>query len=357
MATLTRADISAAISLILQDMMVDQFRRDLILPHLLVVKPGRGESLNWNPKFTGRTAGGAYAEGADMADGDFDSHERARATLQWAAYRAGAKISGLAMAASADGYAGAAEMGGDLFDEELTDAIDKIALDLGTDFYAGDETASPVELAGAARAVDSTLTPFAGLAVGTYAEWVGGENSIATTALSFDQIRTKLFRPVKDASGRLPDFVTTTGTIMDAIKALFDDKAEVVNEVRVNGVMIDIKKAAGAEAVMLDGVPFIEDRYCTASTLHAWTARDVEIIQLPAKRPNRDPQRIVEAIKALTGADLTVNDVEMRLRRGGVIVPTIEMLAQTGDAYKAMVKVYLQLKWRRRNSHAKLVLT
>lgn len=357
MATLTRADISAAISLLLQDKLVDQFRRDLILTHLFAVKDGYGESLNWNPKFTGRTAGGAYAEGADMADGDFDSHDRARATLQWAAYRAGAKISGLAMAAAANRYAGAPGMGGDLFDEELEDAIDKIALDLGVDFYAGDETASPVELAGAARAVDSTLTPFAGLAVGTYPEWVGGENSIAATALSFDQLRTKLFRPVKDATGRLPDFVTTTGTVMDSIKSLFEDKAEVVNEIRIRGAMIDIKKAAGAEAVMLDGVPFIEDRNCTASTLHAWTASDVEIIQLPAKRPQSDPSRIVAAIKALTGMDVPISDVEARLRRGGVIIPTVEMLAQTGDAYKAMVKVYLQLKWRRRNSHSKLLLT
>ena len=36
---------------------------------------------------------------------------------------------------------------------------------------------------------------------------------------------------------------------------------------------------------------------------------------------------------------------------------TIEFLAQTGDAYKAMVRAYLQVKWRRRNSHAKLTLT
>lgn len=357
MATLARADISAAMSLILQDPMADQFRRDVPLVHLLtVLNNGKNDTLTWNPKFDGRTAGGAYAEGADMADADYDSHDRAKASLNWAAYRAGAKVSGLAMSVASDGYAGDG-MNGDLFDEELVDAIDKIATDVGTDLYAGDPGATPVELAGAALAIDGTASTFATLASSTYGDWLAAENSIASTALNIQALRDNLLRPVKDATGRNPDFVTCPGNLFDDVKDLYEDKAEIVQEIRVRDGMINIMKAAGAEAVMVDGVPFIEDRFCTASTFYSWTARDVAIVQLPAKGPRRNPQRIVEAIKALTGVDVTVTEVEQRMRRSGVVIPTIEFLAQTGDAYKAMVKVYLQLKWRTRNGFAKLTIT
>lgn len=358
MATLARADISAAMSLILQDRMVDQFRRDLVLPHLLTVRNnGRNDALTWNPKFDGRTAGGAYAEGADMVDGDFDSHDRSRASLNWAQYRAGAKVSGLAMSVAGEGYAGADMGNGDLFDEELGDAIDKVATDVGSDLYAGDPGASPVEIAGAALAIDGTAGTFAGLATATYPAWVAGEATAPAASLSFALLRDNLFRPVKNATGRNPDFVTCPGALFDDIKDLFEDKAETVNEVRVRGELIDIRKAAGASAVMIDEVPFIEDRFCTASTFYAWTADHVEIVQLPSRRPRRDPSRVVEAIKALTGVDVSPTEIEQRLRRAGVVIPYIEFLAQTGDAYKAMVKVYVQLKWRSRNGHAKLSLT
>ena len=92
MATLTAAAITAAMSILLMEPNADQFRRDVVLLHLIGVKNGMGANVYWNPKFTGRSAGGAYSEGADMVDGDFDSHTRAQANLPWAQYRAGAKV-------------------------------------------------------------------------------------------------------------------------------------------------------------------------------------------------------------------------------------------------------------------------
>ena len=356
MATLSLSAISVAMSLILSGTLTDQFRRDVPLLHLLDVETDGNAALTWNPKFEARSAGGAYAEGADMADSDFDSHTRVKATLNWAEYRAGAKVSGLAQSTSAAGN----YIGGDVFTEELIDAIDKVALDLGTDLYAGDPTASPVELAGAAVAIDGSAGTFAGLATATYGDWVAGEDSIASADLSFENLRTKLHRPVKDATGRDPDFVTCPGAVWDQVKGLFDDKAEVVNEIRVNGRMLDIRQAFGGKAIEIDGVPYIEDRLATASTLYAWQPRFVKLVQVPARKPGVDPTQVVAAIKMLTGLDVNVTDVEARLRQmqqGGALVPFVEMLAQTGDAYKCMVKVYCQVKWRRRNAFAKLVLT
>lgn len=358
MATLSRADIAAAMSLLLQDKSQNQFRKDLVLLNMIRKRRGRNAVLVWNPKFNARTAGGAYAEGADMADGDFDSHTRTQASLSWSEYRKGVKVSGLAMAVTADGYVSSVEASGDLFDEELVDAIDDLALDLAVHSYSGDPTASPVELAGAAIAVDGTAGTFAGLASGTYADWIATENTLATASLSFEAIKQYLIRPVKDATGRDPSAIFCDGTTWDRVEGLFEEKAEVVNEVLTPNGMFNLK-SVGARAIVVRGVPLIEDRHCTANTLYSLTLDDIEFHQLPSKTPGRDPKAVVAAIKALTGVDVAPEDVMKRMQSqgDGAITPTIEFLAQTGDAYKAMVKVYGQLKWRRRNSHAKLTLT
>ena len=360
MATVNLSAISVAMSIILMDGITDQFRRDAVLLNLLDVKTEGGQALYWNPKFDGRSAGGAYAEGADMADADYDSHTKVQATLSWAQYRKGAKVSGLAEAVSqSGGYAGSSA---GVFDEELTDAVDDLALDIATHLYSGDPTASPVEVAGAAIAIDSsTASTFANVNPATYGDWVGGENSIATADLSLQNIRTQLLRPVKDATGRNPDFVTVASGIYDAVKALLDDKAETVQEIRVGDGMINIKQAFGGNGFYIDQVPFIEDRHCTASTMYAWSRRFVQICQLPAAIPAASTEEVQQAVKMLTGVDVPLNDIEERVRAlraaPASLRPTIEMIPKTGDAYKAMVKVYLQIKWRRRNAHAKLVLT
>lgn len=356
MATVTRADVAVAMSLILRDPMVDQFRRDSVMLNILAVRPGANAALTWNPKFTGRSAGGPYAEGADMSAGDYDSHVRAQAVLSWASYRAGAKVSGLAMAVTSNGNQYV--VGGDLFDEELRDAVDKMAMDVSSDIYAGDPTASPVELAGAAIAIDGTAGTFAGLASATYAEWLASENTIATASLSKETIRQYLIRPVQNAARKRPDVITCPPSIFDTLIPLFDDKVDTTIILRAaNNERVDIALAAGARALNLDGTWIIEDRHCTASTLYAWSLDDVELQQVPAATPQRDPKRVAAAIKMLTGVDIEVEEVEKMMRRGGAVAPTIEFLAQTGDAYQAMVKAYIQLKWRRRNSFAKLVLS
>lgn len=356
MATLNRADLSDAMSLIYQDNLVDQFRRDIVLLNLLKVVPGRNDSCVWPVKFEGRTAGGAYAEGADMADQDFDSHTRVQGMLPWAQYRKGAKVSGLAQAVvGAGGYA----YSGDVIDEELVDATDALAVEIGADLYAGNPGASPPELAGAALAIDGSAGTFAGIDSTTHGDWLAGEDTAVLADLTPAVIRTKLFRPVKDATGMDPEFVTVPGAIMDALKEVLGEKAETIQQVRTNARGgVDIFAATGARAVSIDGVPFIEDRHCTAGTMYAWHSRFVEIRQVPAVKNRRDPNRIVAAIRQLTGVDMDVSEVEARLRAGsGVLTPAIEFLAQTGDATKAMVKVYAQLAWKRRNAFAKLTVT
>jgi hypothetical protein len=353
MATLALADVSAALTILLMQPMTDQFRRDVPILSLLSVTTGKGANCNWKAKFEARTAGGAYAEGADMADGDFDSHDRAQAVLNWGQYRKGAKVSGLNVAAHAS-------EGGEIMDEEIRDAIDDLAKDLGTDVYAGDPAASPVELAGAALAIDSAAGTFAGLASSTYADWLGNESSLADADLSVSNLRAELLRPIKDSCGRNPDFITCDGALFDRMLDVLGDKAETIQIVNTVRGKVDIAQAAGARALSIDGVALVEDRHCTASTFYGWSSRDVEIVQLPAAAPKIDPAGIAAAIKEMTGADVNVDDVNQALaalRQPGALRPAIEFLSKTGDSYKAQVKVYAQMKWKRRNSHGKLTIT
>lgn len=355
MATVSRADVAGVFNLMFMDDMSTQFRQDTTLLRLLEVEPGANENCTWKAKFNGRSAGGAFAEGADMADSDFDAHDRVRAALNWAEYRKGAKISGLATAlAAASGYAGPNGIGLDM--EEINDAIDSLAVDLAVDVYAGDPTASPVELAGAAIAVDSnTGVSFASIDPSTYGAWVGNEATLAQSAITESTLRTNLLSPVRADTGRNPDLVMCPLDLFDIAKDVAGESADTL-VVRSPVGPVDLVRDMGCQVVVIDGVPFVYDQHCTASTFYALTLRDIHIKQVPAKLPS--PQRLQEVMKALTGTEIPIPEIIGRIQQGQRrLQPSVEALAQTGDAYKFMVKVYLQLCWRRRNSHAKLTIT
>jgi len=362
MATVSLAAISAALTLIFQDQTVAQFRQDVVLPNLLGVKRGRNDMCTWPAKFEGRTAGGAYGEGADMADGDFDSHDRTKASLNWASYRKGAKVSGLAQSiAAASGGTGAGDLT-DVLLEEVVDAVNDLAIDVSIHSYSGNPGASPVQLAGAALAIDSdTGSSFAGVDPATYSEWVSGENTLPTAQLSESNLSKYLHRPVRDATGSDPDFVTCSGALFDKVRDLGRERGDPpVVMVRTAGGMVDVRKHLGMRAVTVDGVPYIEDRHATANTFYAFSGRFVEYRQIPARGSSATPEEVRQAMFNLTGVDVPVHDIERGLRAmfgGQQIVPYVEVLGKTGDAFKVMVKVYLQLAWKRRNAFAKLTLT
>lgn len=354
MAVLTRADVAGVLNLTFGDTMYDQFRRDVTLPHFLDVKPSGNTICTWKTKFDTRTAGGAYNEGADMAAGDYDAYTRVPASLNWSEYRTGAQVSGLAQAVNAANGGGL--YGGDLFMAEVADAIDELAVIYSAALYSGNPGASPVELAGAALAVDGSAGTFATIATATYPDWVSTEASIAGALLSKKTIRENLLSPIKFASGHRPLFVTVPDDLWDQIKSLADEGATDIKEIQYNGEMLDIMAITGTTGVSIDGVPFINDRHATSGTMYAFNPRFMHIEQVPSAI--NSPARLVQNVKALTGVDVTIQEVEARLRRmAGRLQPTVEILAQTGDAYKAQVKVYSQVAWTRRDAHGKLTVT
>lgn len=355
MATVALSAMSAVMNLIYGDGMADQIRRDVLLPNLLPVKVGKNSTMTWPVKVAGRSAGGAYAEGADMSGSDYDAHVRLQASLAWAQYRTGASVSGLSEALSR--LNGSLALDPSLFQDEINDAIDYLATLISSGTYSGTVGASPTELAGLAAAIDSSGS-YAGIDPAVYTDWVSAENTLASASLSFSTLRSNLIRPFKDACGTYPVFVTCDGTTFDKIGALFGDQRRYVDEVQaLTGETVNIKLRGGFKALEVDTIPFIEDQHATANTMYAFGPNSVEYQQVPATGPELAGV-VVATMKALTGMDLQVDEVKAMLAaRTQRLQPTIEMMGKTGDSINAMVKCYCQIGVRHRNRTAKLLLT
>lgn len=355
--SLSLADISAVLNLTYGDQISDQFRRDVLLPNLLAVETDKNAVCTWPAKFDDRDTAGPRAEGHDAESNDFSNHLRKQASLPWAEYFAFAKVSGLAQA-TAGANAGLG-VDPDLLEEEVGDALDELATVISQHTYAGNVTNSPTELEGLARAVDSTGT-YAGLAQGTYADWASGEETISTASLSLENLRVKLHRPFKDATGTWPEFVVCPGGLWDKVTALFNDNQRQFVDVINTSARGEVKIRAigGYRAVMVDGIPYIEDRHCTANTFYALHSRWLSYRQVPSKLSRMHPSQVQRILKDLVGMSLEEDEALALLRRGNNrLQPEIFALAQTGDNFRVMMKVYGQLRLKRRNAASKLVLT
>lgn len=359
MATLNLADFSAVMNLIYGDRAVKQFRTDLVLANLLAVDNDKNSTCTWPAKFFARSSAGPRNEGHDAVDGDFTHNDRLQATLAWAQYFGYAKVSGLSQAlAAANGGPG---IDVDALEEEVDDALDELSQVVGADLYAGNVGASPIEFEGLARAVDSTGT-YAGISQGAQADWASGENSIALASISVDNIRTQLHRPFKDATGKWPEFDVCPGNVWDAVAALFNDQTRqniAVDEVMTSARgLVNLKAAGGFRAIMVDGVPLIEDKDCTANTMYSLHSRWLSIRQVPAAGSSMHPSTMQRILKNLTGIDMPEDDVaEMMRSTAGFLQPSIEALDKTGDNMKVMAKVYAQLRLTRRQAASKLIFT
>src|SRR5690606_6267299 len=117
----------------------------------------------------------------------------------WAQYDKTASVTDLAKNAAASNLnpQSAGSVGPDLLKGELGDMAVRVMSGVASDMYGGNETASPVELAGAARAIDSSGS-FAGIDPGTYSEWAAIEATCPLADLSLEQIREDLLTPIYD---------------------------------------------------------------------------------------------------------------------------------------------------------------
>lgn len=358
MAGATLTSISAFLNLVYGPGSVDQFRRDVILPNLIPTVYEANSTCTWRAKVAARNTAAAKAQGYEVQSSDFSTDTKLQATIAWAHYEAYASITGTAQRIAAANGGSASLGGGGEFEREMADAGEELAVKLSTHSYSGDYTATPVELAGLAQAVDSTGT-YAGLAQGTYSDWAATENTVATADLSVDKIRTLLFRGVKDATGKKPSVALCSGTIMDAIKALADSQTAV--QIIATPFMGQVNIAQlGFDGVLVDGVPFLEDRHCTANTIYAGDLAQLEYVQVPPDWLSMDPGQLAGMMKDITGKNIPADVIVKAItdaKVGRRMMAQINALSKVGDSTRVQLVLDAQLRLRRRNSWGKLTLT
>lgn len=371
MASTTLATVSAALSLLFASRLETQINSVSVLPQLLPVVMGGGKALNWTAEFTGATNAAATTDGVALSSSDADAEAEVAATLPWAQYTKVSSVSDLAQAAANSNYRpdSIGSIDADLLLGRIVTQGRRIALGIATDMYAGDPGASPAQLAGAALAIDSSGT-FAGINPATYTEWAATEQTCATAALTFDVLRS-FFTAIYDACGYMPEFVTCNSTLFNLVRGLFSDyEANVAREiVMARGGGLDgteprvVKLSAGMRAVEVDGVVFVLDRAATANTFYAWNTNFVQIEQLlPAElsRLTRDPAAILDLFRMMADNPKLIiprAELEGMAARTSGLRPRVKLLGDRGMSTEAVVSVWAQLRWMRRNAFGKLVLT
>lgn len=363
MAGASLSTISAVMNLLYGAGVSETLRRDSVLMNVVPTKFSANTTATWRVKIGARNTAAPKAEGYEVQSSDFSTDTRLQASLAWAHYEAYASITGTSQRiAAANTATASAGYGPSLMMEELTDAANELTVKMSTHLYSGNVTNSPAEIEGLARAVLASGT-YGGIDPGTYTTWVGAANTGTLSGLTLDTIRTGLFRPVLDATGRRPSMVVLPGALHDKVAALVDPSQRVVMPfmapVGPNGAPAQVNLASlGFTGFMLDGVPFVEDRHCTTNVMYALTLDAMEFQQTAPDWMAIDPGQLAGMVRELTGKTVPVDKItELVQASTAKLQGQINMLAKTGDSSRAQVVLDAQLCIKRRNAFAKLTLS
>jgi len=362
MAGASLSTVSAVLNLVYGPDVTETLRRDSVMMNVVRARYMANTTATWRVKIGARNTAAPKAEGYEVQSSDFSTDTRLQATLGWAHYEAYASITGTSQRIAAANSARANSGYGPLLDEELADAANELTVKMSTHCYSGSEAASPVELGGLARAVKGSVS-YAGIDPATYTTWISGENTGGLSTLTLDTIRTGLFRPVLDATGRRPDVAILPGALHDKISALIDPAQRVVlpfmAPIGPNGAPQQVNLASlGFTGFMLDGVPFVEDRHCTTNVIYAGSLADIEFQQTPPDWTSMDPGQLAGMVKDLTGKTVPVDVITQAIQASTSRLTTqINALSKTGDSTRLQIVLDAQLCLKRRNAWAKLTLS
>ena len=333
MASTSLSTLSNALSQEFEPMVARQMNRKTVTLQLLPKVIGGGKNLAWDPQFDGSTAA-EYAEGADVAEADYDNDEEAPATLSWGLYRAAGRVTGLAAAAAATSQSPQELQ--DLFKERVMGNASKLGAKVNADLFAG---------TGANRILGIDQGAFA--ATGTYAtidravrtEWAGNvlANGGIGRAISF-ALMDELLEAIYTRSGTQPDVFVMHPTQFRKFGALFESNRRwPISEITTAAGTI--KLAGGFQALEHAGIPVVRDKDATLGKVFAVNTSETRVKFLPT-RPGQDN----------AGPNNTFQVADDKGNFSG-LPARISMLAKTGDTTKWMVYVYAQLQCRTPNAN------
>lgn len=342
MPTLTASALSSLFTRQFAPKIAKQMNRSSVLLSLLEVKPGAGEVVSFGAKFPRSVEPAAIAtEGSDVDDAEFQSDVKVDASLPWARYRTGIKLSGLVedIAASSTG---SPEQIMDLFEAELDDAIEALTSKINKDLWGGTGTGRTIAglIGGGVLAATGS---YAGISQATYATWAayvsanGGTPRPLTKAL-LDALERELF-----VRADQPDILVASPDVASLFESLFDAtiRTRPVNlgQGRADLSVLALNNVLGDTGLSFKGIPVFRDKDAPAGTFAALNRKHLHIKTLPIIQ-KKMPDVTTEATRAAQ-AEGEKYPISVK----------IQPLAKTGDSRKFQIVATLQLVSQRRNAH------
>ncbi len=343
-------DATAAIARLgnnVQDEIINQINRSLVIQNFVDVFPLNNKSIDWDVKF-GTGLGTVKADGVDLVDGDFQNDSKVMASLPPGIYQDAFKIGGLARALS---RVTSNPLGlKDIFGDELGDCAARIGKKINIDIYTGVST-SPQGLvglspaSGTAGAIGLTGT-YANIDRGTFPQWAASRNASGgiPRALTVELMRS-LRESIYVASGEKPDLIICDAFQHRKLGGLTDPKRQFNDNIRMRGEQI--KLDAGYNVLEFDGIPVVEDVDCPAGRMLFLNTRHMRLLQV------QDMSDDVNGGRGTVLSDGTPEEQKGPAKR--LVSLRLNPIAKLGDHIKFQLVGYLQLQVRRCNAFGQLV--
>lgn len=336
MTTVNLSSITNVLQQRFEPEVISQIQR--AAPMLQVLGPNVRDAdshvIKWDVKFGTQGAGSsaAIAEAADVST--FNTDTKVAASLDYGTYHEAFEISGKALSAAAASGNPAAIA--NLFESEITDAVQRLAWSLAQEWYNGDGTSERM-LGLLGGAILDTGT-YAGISRSTYAQWAGTieANGGVTRDVSFSLLR-HLSTTIYTRCGVRPNFLVCGPRTHDRYGALFTDQRRYTQV--VNGVGGEIKLQGGFRALDFDGLPLLEDVNCPEGMMFMLNLSTLFFKQMP--QPGMNVTRASGERPLETAAE--------QLKGGGPIPlrVRIQPLAVNGDKFRFALYIYPQIQCRK----------
>lgn len=336
------AAASAALGTIIEPQVVSQINRAVVMARVLGVQPADNQKVTWDVRL-GTSVGAPIADGADVST--YNADTRVPASIDYGEYNDSFAITGRAMAAAM--ATRNPEQLANIFIEDMSDSVERLAFGIGADVYTGTGATDRIWglYGGAATPLGITGT-YAGISRGTYSQWqsnvVDAGGKPASTGLLRD-----LRRKIYTASGMKHDLFICDPLQHQAIGEAMGVNRQQVDYVRRNDGMT-IKLDAGYNALSFDGITVLEDVQHPAQTITAINTSFVRLRQLPA--PPAD-------IIGQQGSPIVIGGTpDEQLGPGRTNVQAFVIpFAKTGNLHKFGLYAFIQLQVKRPNTCGSII--
>lgn len=329
--------ISGALATLLDDDVVSQINRAVVLGQILDVGTGSGKDISWDiSTATALPSTAVIADGATVTN--FNNDTKTPASLDFGTYHDAFGITGKAMAMAKN--AGNPLQLANLFADNMADSMERLAFAVSDGVYNGDGSTDTIHgLHDASIPAIGDTGTYAGINRATFAQFQGNVLDALGAEVSFSLLN-KLGRDIYTASGRRPDLYITDPIEHEKIANLSQQERRFTNEVRTakGVIMLD----GGYNVLYHGGRAILEDIQHPAGKISALNTSYCKMHQLPDS---------ADEINKSNGMVSLGGSPEDQLKGGKTkIVARIQPLAKNGDSHNFALYCYPQLQIKKPNA-------